>query len=72
VNVEHSATGAPGETFRKVANLAACRPGEKNWYYDSDSAPTKVLMCPAACDALKSGGGSIDIVFGCVTQDAPR
>ncbi|HVY29504.1 MAG TPA: vWA domain-containing protein [Polyangiaceae bacterium] len=72
VNVEHTASGAASEVFLKVADLAACAAGEKDWYYDSDTAPTKVLMCPAACDALKTGGGSIDIVFGCATQNAPR
>lgn len=72
VNVEHTASGAAAEVFLKVPGMAACATGEKNWYYDSDTAPTKVLMCPAACDALKTGGGSIDIVFGCATQNAPR
>ncbi|HXK20771.1 MAG TPA: vWA domain-containing protein [Polyangiaceae bacterium] len=72
VNVEHATDGGASSTFLKVADAAACRDGESDWYYDNDQAPTKVMMCPAACLALKTGGGSIDIVFGCATKDAPR
>ena len=72
VNVEHSSDGAATSVFLKVANAAACRDGESNWYYDDDRTPTKVLMCPAACQTLKTGGGTLDIVFGCATQNAPR
>jgi hypothetical protein len=72
VNVEHSTEGAVSSTFLKVDNAAACRDGESNWYYDDEQAPTKVLMCPAACQALKTGAGTLDIVFGCATQNAPR
>jgi hypothetical protein len=72
VNVEHSTDGAASSVFLKVENAAACRDGESNWYYDDELLPTKVMMCPAACQTLKQGGGSIDIVFGCATKDAPR
>jgi hypothetical protein len=66
VNVE--LTDAAGKsTFPKVENVTACAAGESNWYYDSETAPSKVIMCPAACDTLKGGEARIDIVFGCKT-----
>jgi hypothetical protein len=66
VNVE--LTDAAGKTtFPKVASAAACAAGESTWYYDSETAPSKVIMCPAACDNLKAGEARIDIVFGCKT-----
>lgn len=53
--------------FPKVAAQAACVAGEAAWYYDSDTLPTQVIMCPGACDTLKQGNAKIDIVFGCKT-----
>ncbi len=72
VNVQHQADGATaGTVFPKVTGAADCRPGETNWYYDDDAAPTSVIMCPAACELLESGG-QIDMVFGCATEVAVR
>lgn len=66
VNVEFNGDAAKS-VFPKVAGAAACVAGEQNWYYDDENAPTKVVMCPAACDTLKVGNGRIDILFGCKT-----
>ena len=42
------------------------------WYYDNDAAPTKVMLCPAACDLANTTvgvdkPGRIDVLFGCKT-----
>jgi hypothetical protein len=42
------------------------------WYYDDDAHPTKVILCPAACDAANADvgagkAGKIEILFGCKT-----
>jgi hypothetical protein len=66
VNVELSNTGGK-TTFPKVTDATACVAGESSWYYDNETAPSKVIMCPSACDALKGGEARIDIVFGCKT-----
>ena len=66
VNVEFNDT-AGKVVFPKVTGAAACVTGEATWYYDSDTAPTQVIMCPTACETLKGGDGRIDIVFGCKT-----
>lgn len=55
----------------KVKDAASCGT-DVAWYYDSDTAPTKVLLCPAACDAVNGSVGvdklgKIDILFGCKT-----
>ncbi len=55
----------------KVKDAASCGK-DVGWYYDSDATPTKVLLCPAACDAVNSSVGvdklgKIDILFGCKT-----
>jgi len=38
------------------------------WRYDDAKNPTRVLACDATCDAIKTDGSKVDIVFGCATQ----
>jgi hypothetical protein len=39
--------------------------GDKpGWYYDNEGNPTKLELCPAACELVKAGG-SMAIAFGC-------
>lgn len=65
-------TNAMGSTLiPKVANAGACGT-TLGWYYDSDATPTKVILCPAACDAANAAvgvdkPGKIDVLFGCKT-----
>lgn len=55
------------EQWSKVNNAGECGNG-KAWHYDSDTAPTAVVLCPAACDvASGTPGARIDVVFGCET-----
>jgi hypothetical protein len=70
VNVVFSASPtAPSDTFVQVASAAECAlAGARGWYYDDPLAPTKVLLCPQACEAVaKAGEAKIDVVFGCST-----
>jgi hypothetical protein len=41
--------------------------GREGWHYDDDAAPTTVVSCPASCDRFRSGGGKVDVLFGCRT-----
>lgn len=59
------------KTIPKVADATACGTGE-GWYYDNELTPTKVILCPAACDAANAAvgvdkPGKIEILFGCKT-----
>lgn len=59
------------KTIPKVADATACGTGE-GWYYDDELTPTKVILCPAACDAANAAvgvdkPGKIGILFGCKT-----
>lgn len=79
VNVTIS-DGATTTTLTKVAGKGDCG-GSASWYYDDDTAPTKVILCPAACQtaqSLVSGAasdagvdsgktGSVNVLFGCAT-----
>jgi hypothetical protein len=67
VNIQFTPEGAQsGDLFPQVDGLASCQ-GNKGWYYDNPSAPTQILLCPAACDQVKNVTGKVEVVFGCPT-----
>ena len=41
-----------------------CKAG--GWKFDTPTAPTKIVLCPASCDTLKADPkGSVSVEFGC-------
>jgi hypothetical protein len=46
---------------------------ESGWKYDDEAAPTKIILCGADCESVKTDLGSkIDVIFGCDTvPDVP-
>jgi hypothetical protein len=68
VNVRFTSPTQTATDFFNVANASACAAGVQTWYYDNPSAPTRVVMCPSACDALHQPGAKIELVFGCATE----
>jgi hypothetical protein len=71
--------GTQTTTLTKTDGKGDCL-GSLSWYYDDDTAPTKVILCPAACQVAQSlvgdsdagatdGGktGSVNVLFGCAT-----
>ncbi len=55
--------------FRKVTGEAGCGP-LGGWYYDDETAPTEVLLCPASCEQAQdvlseAGSASVGVQFGC-------
>jgi len=73
VNVEY----LPGEgksqpILHAEAGLADCDDDSGGWYYDDPDAPTKVILCPASCDRVRSDpGAQVDVLFGCDTVPLP-
>lgn len=62
--------GGQSETLFHVTDAAACAPD--GWYYDDPIAPTKVILCPASCDAAQvlfqaNDDAKVDVMFGCET-----
>ncbi|MGK0361902.1 MAG: hypothetical protein ACI9U2_004222, partial [Bradymonadia bacterium] len=53
--------GGMDEPLDNVASLEACA-GQPGWYYDDADAPTRLLLCPAACDA---GAQEVRVEYGC-------
>jgi hypothetical protein len=77
VNVEHTPPGASmPTTIGYVGQAADCDATTGGWYYDVDPSaggtPTKIIMCPATCDAFSATvGGEIAIRVGCKTVLQP-
>jgi hypothetical protein len=65
VNIEVVTPSAQPRTLPRTKDKDACGT-EVAWYYDDPKAPSRISMCPSACDAI-SGGGSVQIKLGCET-----
>jgi len=70
VNVEYTSGGTKTEVLH--TDSAATCPPEGGWYYDDNTNPTKILVCPSTCTTIT---GLTDIVFnvlfGCETHNVP-
>ena len=55
-----------------VADMSGCDAARGGWYYDDRARPTRVILCPASCDAAQaevSGETTgLDVLFGCDTD----
>jgi hypothetical protein len=61
---------APTVNLKYVKTAADCST-DPAWYYDvpPPGTPTKITLCPAACDPLKgSDTASVQVVIGCVPR----
>ena len=66
VNVRWRAPAANSDMlFTKAQSPAACGTA-LGWYYDDDSKPTEVKLCPATCKTI-AAGGTLSISYGCAT-----
>lgn len=66
VNVQHITGGATAT----LSYNQTCANGT-GWKYDDANNPTRILLCDASCDGVKSKAGKVDILFGCATQTGP-
>jgi hypothetical protein len=56
----------PASAVPQVPSESDCG-NEPGWYYDDPDDPTKVFLCPATCELLKSPNGAVTFTFGCPT-----
>jgi hypothetical protein len=65
VNVQFTpVSGSP-----TIIPMSADCSGTQAWRYDDPTAPTRILLCPDACQSVKSQfGGRLEVAFGCATQ----
>jgi hypothetical protein len=64
VNVTFTPPGGSTTLFYQSADCAS----DLGWRYDNPDAPTRIELCPNACQTVKAGaGGKLDVAFGCAT-----
>jgi hypothetical protein len=66
INVKFTQTDGTVVDLGRIPPGEACD-GREGWHYDDEAAPTTVISCPASCDRFRSGGGKVDVLFGCKT-----
>ncbi|AKU95605.1 hypothetical protein AKJ09_02269 [Labilithrix luteola] len=56
-------------TLTYVSNAASCDAATGGWYYDVDPdtvTPTRIILCPTSCAAVRAPGGpSVQLRTGC-------
>jgi hypothetical protein len=68
VNLEYAPEqGGTSELFKRADTEGECATNLA-WFYDVPVAPTLLRLCPAACERVRSAGGTINIAFGCKTK----
>ncbi len=70
VNVVYTPKGGQGQLLYNVGGASNCTT-KGGWYYDNQTKPTKIILCPASCNTVQGSGGSIDIQLGCATVPPP-
>jgi hypothetical protein len=71
VNVTYTPSGGAAQALLQSPNAAGC-PSTGGWYYDNPTAPTKILLCPATCSAVKADAkATVQILMGCQTNTIP-
>lgn len=63
VNVSFKHTNGTIDRLGKSAGCTAA-----GWYFDNETTPTKIELCPAACTAIQSDlTGKLQVLLGCPT-----
>jgi hypothetical protein len=68
VNVRYQMGGvAPGSLLPQVPSAADCT-GAGGWYYDDNTAPTTITLCPTTCTSVQGDPeANVKVEFGCST-----
>jgi hypothetical protein len=65
VNVKYQ-SGGTSTTLMQVPTASDCTTG--GWYYDDNTNPTKITLCPATCSAVQQdANANLKIELGCAT-----
>jgi hypothetical protein len=69
-NVRLTLDGNQEELFK--SRTADCGTHEA-WHYDDESAPKRVVACPATCARIQAAASAeVHLLFGCATQLGPE
>jgi hypothetical protein len=69
INVTYTpGTGGPARLFGQAPSQVGCKTDDA-WYYDDPGAPSRIFLCPSACDAVRrDDAAQLQILLGCTTE----
>ena len=66
VLVQHTPEGGSPEPLTRVTDESKCDQYPDGWYYDDNTAPTRIILCPGACSTIGAADtGQLDVLMGC-------
>jgi hypothetical protein len=72
VNVTYTAGDGAETRFTKVLGGADACNASVSWYYDDEEAPSRIMLCPAACGAVATDPDArFEILVGCAPDLEP-
>ena len=73
VNIEFDPDGGSSRVLFYVGTLGGCDPETGGWFYDDESNPTVIALCPRSCgDFLSAPAARLTLVQGCSGPRLPR
>lgn len=73
VSVTYSDGVGAAEALARVQGDSDCGAADDRWYFDDNAIPTRVTLCPATCQRVRSEPYSkLDLSVGCPTVFAPE
>lgn len=66
VNFTYTPKGmGTAKTLLRADDLSDCN-GKPGWYYDNNTAPSKIILCPASCTTVQADANAkVNVLFGC-------
>lgn len=72
VNVDYTDPSGTTQHLYQVQDKSHCDPQKGGWYYDNNTAPTRIIVCDSTCNTFKQNGGQVETRVGCQTIKPPQ
>lgn len=65
--VQYTPNGGDPVALTRVTDISKCEQHDNAWYYDNNTSPTHIVLCPDTCASIGSvETGKIDLLLGCL------
>ncbi|MBM4361400.1 MAG: VWA domain-containing protein [Deltaproteobacteria bacterium] len=72
VNLTLTPDGEEPQGLLQATSEQTCSVKRGGWYYDDPANPSRITLCPASCDIVKSDPrAQVDVLIGCKTEVIP-
>lgn len=64
--VQFTPAGQAAKNLKQVTDASKCAANPDGWYYDDNTKPTRIILCPTMCTTVNASTGSkIEALVGC-------